>query len=42
MASDCKYISVEQLTEARKQYEKVLRLINGYVAYLKRRKKDED
>jgi four helix bundle protein len=40
-AMDQNYIDVNKLTEFRQQFEVILRLLNGYIAYLKRRK-DED
>jgi four helix bundle protein len=35
VAFDENYISEEQLRQYKKQYEKVLRLLNGYISYLK-------
>lgn len=32
------YISSEQLTASRMQFEKVLKLLNGYIGYLKKQK----
>lgn len=40
-AFDDKYISKEQLNEGLKKYKICLKLINGYMAYLKKRKAEE-
>ena len=40
-AYDEKYISKQQLKEIKDEYSQCLKLINGYIAYLKKRK-DED
>jgi four helix bundle protein len=40
VANDCSFITGEQLAEARNKYETVLKLINGYISYLKNRKKE--
>lgn len=37
-AVDCNYITAEQLQSYRDQYENCLKLLNGYIAYLKRAK----
>lgn len=39
-ASDEEYIVDEEVQELRKQYSLVLRLLNGYIAYLKKRKSE--
>ena len=39
-ANDEGYIDSEQLKEFRIQYELILRLINGYISYLKKRKQE--
>ncbi len=38
VAFDEAYISSEQLTASRMQFEKVLKLLNGYIGYLKKQK----
>lgn len=35
------YISIEKFNELKNQYEQVLKLLNGYISYLKRRKQEE-
>ena len=40
-ALDEGYISSENLNDIRNQYEQVLRLLNGYIGYLKKRKTED-
>ena len=40
-ALDENYITVEQLNDFRNQYTSCLRLLNGYIAYLKKMKQNE-
>jgi four helix bundle protein len=40
-ALDENYISTEKFAELKTQYENVLKLLNGYILYLKRRKQEE-
>jgi len=40
-AFDDKYISKELLEKMKKQYDDCLKSLNGYIAYLKRKKKDD-
>lgn len=40
IANDCNYISTAQLEEARTKYDSVLKLINGYISYLKNKKNE--
>jgi four helix bundle protein len=40
-AYDEKYVSKTELTELKKLYSLCLKLINGYIAYLKKRKSEE-
>ncbi|MEK7226528.1 MAG: hypothetical protein AAB221_12725 [Bacteroidota bacterium] len=35
------YIPEKRYLELKQQYEQVLKLLNGYIAYLKRRKKED-
>ncbi|MFA6261584.1 MAG: four helix bundle protein [Bacteroidia bacterium] len=37
-AYDCEYISLDELNEFRQMHQKCLLLLNGYIAYLKRKK----
>lgn len=41
IAKDEKYISDETLTEFRKNYEKTLKLLNGYISYLNKAKRKQ-
>ena len=38
VAFDEKYITEEQLAQHKQQFEKILRLLNGYIGYLKKQK----
>jgi four helix bundle protein len=38
VAFDEKYINQETLTQMKQQFEKVLKLLNGYIGYLKKQK----
>ncbi|MBM3415064.1 MAG: four helix bundle protein [Bacteroidetes bacterium] len=40
-ALEDEYITEERFLELKNQYEQVLKLINGYIAYLKRRKQED-
>jgi four helix bundle protein len=37
-AFDCKYLSAEELVELKEHHDHCLRLLNGYIAYLKKAK----
>ena len=39
-AVDMKYITTEKLDELEVDYNKILKLLNGYIAYLKKRKEE--
>jgi len=39
-AFDEEYINLDQLTQMRSQYELCLRLLNGYISYLMKRKQN--
>lgn len=41
VAKEEKYITDQQFNEIRKTYDRCLKLINGYVLFLKNRKKDQ-
>ncbi|MFI5221797.1 MAG: four helix bundle protein [Bacteroidia bacterium] len=41
-AFDCNYISEEELNNLRKEYDRCLHVINGYIAYLKRAKENKN
>jgi four helix bundle protein len=40
-ADDENYITAEQLSQLEEHYNKVLKLLNGYILYLKNKKKGE-
>jgi four helix bundle protein len=39
-AKDCGYIDADQLKEYKKQYDLCLKLLNGYIAFLKKKKEE--
>ena len=41
VALDCEYISEKQFKEFEEQYNLILKILNGYISYLQKRKSEE-